>query len=184
MRSLLRRADKAEAQKKYDEAEKLYIQALTIFPDAFEAQAQLARLYLQTNRESKAVAIYQQLIQEHDNVSYYSNLGLAHFRLGQFTEACDFYNRALLKDPSSPDRCSALGRAYIAADKIEKAIPLLKKAVERMPRDTELLSDLASCYLHCGDSANARIIYSQINKLEPYNESVKQKLKELRIKES
>lgn len=179
MRSLLRSADKAESQKKYDDAEKLYIKALTIVPDAVEAQARLARLYLQTNRAQKSVNLYLQILQEQEDVSYYANLGLGYYSLERYEEASQAYAQALAKDPANPDRMAALGRAYVAAHRLEEAAPYLEKAAARLSRDTELLSLLAECYRQLDDLENAKLTYMRLNKIEPYNEEVKQKLGEL-----
>ena len=179
MRSLLRSADKAESQKKYDEAEKMYIQALTVVPGAVEVQARLARLYLQTDRAQKAVNIYLQILPEHDDVSYFANLGLGYYALGKYQESCEAYAQALERDNANPERMAALGRAYIASQRIADAVPLLEKAVARLSRDTSLLQLLAECYEALNDADNDRQTYQRMNKLEPYNENVKKKLIEL-----
>ena len=179
MRSLLRSADKAEGQKKFDDAEKMYIKALTVVPGAVEVQARLARLYLQTGREQKAINIYVQIIKEHDDVSYYANLGLGYYALQQYEAACEAYAQALDRDPTNPERLAALGRAYIPAGRVQEAVPLLEKAALRLHRDIDLLHLLADCYTELQDTDNARLTYTKINKLEPYNEQVKKRLQEL-----
>lgn len=179
VRSLLRSAEKAESQKKTEEAEKLYIQALTILPGTHDVRAKLARLYLQTDRAQKAVAIYLEILQERDDVSYYANLGLAYYRLGDYAAACLAYEQALARDPQNPERMAALGRAYVAAGRTADAAPYLEKAAVRLSRDTVLLQLLAECYEQIQDNENAKLTYQKINKLEPYNEPVKQKLGEL-----
>ena len=176
VRSLARMAEKALLQEKYEEAERLFIQALTIQPNALDIQAQLAKLYLTTDRETKAEALYRELIGKRDDVTFHSNLGLAYYRQGKFVEACQAYQEALNRDPQTPERSSALGRACIAAQRFEEAAPLLEKATQRLARDTELLSLLADCYLQLGMKDKAEDAYRRINKIEPYNEEVKSKL--------
>jgi len=179
VRSLTRDAEKAVAQSKFDEAERLFIQALTTNPKAFDVQAQLAKLYLLTDRDHKAEAMYRELLQHRDDVSYFANLGLAYYRQGKYVEACHSYQDALNRDPKSPERTAALGRACIAAQRFEEAAPLLEKAVVRLNRDTALLHLLAECYLQLGHADKAEEVYRRINKLEPYDESVKQKISAL-----
>jgi Tfp pilus assembly protein PilF len=176
VRSLIRQAEKAVAQDKYDDAERIYIQALTVQPHAFDVQAMLAKLYLTTGRENKAEAMYKELLQHRDDVTYHSNLGLAFYKQGKFVEACQSYQEALNRDPQTPDRSAALGRACIAAKRFTEAVPLLEKACARLVRDTELLHLLAESYLQVGDTAKAEEAYRRINKLEPYDEDVKKKL--------
>ncbi len=176
VRSLARMAEKALLQEKYEEAERLFIQALTIQPSALDIQAQLAKLYLTTERETKAEALYRELIGKRDDVTFYSNLGLAYYRQGKFVDACQAYQEALNRDPQTPERSAALGRACIAAQRFEEAAPLLEKATQRLARDTALLSLLADCYLQLGMKDKAEDAYRRINKIEPYNEEVKSKL--------
>jgi tetratricopeptide (TPR) repeat protein len=176
VRSFVHLAEKAMAQQKTDEAERLFIQALTVQPHAYDVQAMLAKLYLTSGRENKAEAMYKELLTHRDDVSLHSNLGLAYYRQGKFVESCQAYQEALNRDSQTPERSSALGRACIAAKRFEEAIPLLEKATARLSRDTELLHLLAECYLQLGATEKAEEAYRRINKLEPYDESVKEKL--------
>jgi tetratricopeptide (TPR) repeat protein len=179
VRSLFRSAEKAVAQGKCDDAERLFIQALTIDPTTCDVRAELAKLYLTTEREPKAEALYKELLQQHDNVSFHSNLGLAYYRQGKYVDACRAYQEALNREPKASERSAALGRACIAAQRFEEAAPLLEKAAARLSRDTELLHLLAECYLQLGHKDRAEETYRRINKIEPYDEQVKGKIAEL-----
>lgn len=176
VRSLMTSAEKAWKLGKFEEVERLLIQALTIHPHDIEVQAQLARLYLTTERENKAEALYRELIAQRDDVSFHANLGLAYYRQEKYLEACQAYQEALNRDPKNPERSSALGRACIAARRFDDAAPLLEKASQFLTRDTELLHLLAECYLQLGEREQAEEAYRRINKLEPYNEDVKAKI--------
>ncbi len=176
VRSLIRQGEKAIAQEKIEDAERLFIQALTVQPMAFDVQAMLAKLYLTTARENKAEAMYRGLLQNRDDVSFHSNLGLAYYRQGKYIEACQAYQEALNRDPQTPERSAALGRACIAAQRFEEAAPLLEKATQRLSRSTELLRLLAESYLQLGNTEKAEETYRRINKVEPYDEEVKAKL--------
>lgn len=177
VRSLVRSAEKALKQGKNDDVEKLLIQALTIHPHDQEVRAQLAKLYLTTGRESKAEAMYKELLGSHDDVSFHANLGLAYYRQEKYVDACYAYQEALNRDPKNPERSAALGRACIAAHRFEEAAPLLEKACAFLSRDTGLLHMLAESYLQLNDREKAEETYRRINRLEPYNEEVKAKMK-------
>lgn len=176
VRSLIRQAEKAIAQEKIEEAERLFIQALTVQPQAYDVQAMLAKLYLTTARENKAEAMYRELLLSRDDVSFHSNLGLAYYRQAKYVDACHAYQEALNRDPQTPERSAALGRACIAAQRYEEAAPLLEKASQRLSRSTELLHLLAECYLQLANTEKAEETYRRINKIEPYDEEVKAKL--------
>ena len=179
VRSLMRSAEKEIALQNFDKAEHLFIQALTIHPDATDIQAHLAKLYLTTNREAKAEALYKELILKRTDVSFFANLGLAYYKQGKFVESCYAYQEALNHDPQTPERSAALGRACIAAKRFADAAPLLEKAASRLARDTELLNLLAECYLQLNQHDKAEEVYRRINRIEPYNEGVKQKISAL-----
>ncbi len=176
VRSLIRQAEKALAQSKTEEAERLFIQALTVQPQALDVQAQLAKLYLTSNRENKAEALYKELLTQRQDVSFFANLGLAYYRQAKYIEACQSYQEALNREPQVPERSFALGKACIAAQRYEEAAPLLEKASVRLSRDTGLLHLLAECYMQLGHTDKAEETYRRINKLEPYDEEVKAKL--------
>jgi len=175
-RAFLHRAEKAIAQGKIDVAEGLLIQALTVNPEAHDVRAELAKLYLTAGRDQKAEAMYKELLQYKDDASFYGNLGLAYYRQGKFEDACEAYQAALNRDENNPDRLASLGRACIATQRFADAIALLEKATLRLSRDIKLLLLLAECYLQIKDRSKAQETYQRINKLEPYNEDVKEKL--------
>jgi Flp pilus assembly protein TadD len=180
VRMLVRSAEKAWKQDKLEEVERLLIQALTIQPHAHDVRAELGKLYLTTGRESKAEAMYKELLQHRNDVSFHANLGLAYYRQGLYIEACHAYQEALNLEPKNPERCAALGRACIAAHRFEEAAPLLEKASTFLARDTELLHLLAECYLQLGDREKAEETYRRIHKLEPYNDAIKNKIQSIR----
>jgi tetratricopeptide (TPR) repeat protein len=183
VRSLMRGAEKEIALQNFAEAEHLLIQALTINPESTETQAELAKLYLTTKREAKAEALYKELVAKRSDVSFYANLGLAYYMQAKYVDACFAYQEALNLDPQTPERSAALGRACIAARRFEDAAPLLEKALLRLSRDIELLHLLAECYVQLGNNVKAEEVYRRINKIEPYNEGVKQKITALSAKE-
>jgi Flp pilus assembly protein TadD len=183
VRSLMRAAEKEIALQNFSEAEHLLIQALTINPDTIETQAELAKLYLSTHREAKAEALYKELTAKRDDVSFFANLGLSYYMQAKYVDACFAYQEALNRDAQTPERSAALGRACIAAQRFKEAAPLLEKAISRLSRDTELLHLLAECYIQLGENAKAEETYRRINRIEPYNEGVKQKITALSTKE-
>jgi len=182
VRSLLRTAEKEIALGRHAEGEALLIQALTVLPDSLDVQAELAKLYLTTERYAKAEALYQELLTKRDDVGLHANLGLSYYMQGKYVEACYSYQEALNRDPQTPERSAALSRACIAARRYNDAVPLLEKALTRLSKDTELLHLLAECHLQLEDHAKAEEVYRRINKIEPYNEGVKQKISALASK--
>jgi len=179
VKTLLRQAEKSLAKQDARAAERALIQALTIQPDAKEVQAELARLYLDSNREPKAEALYRELLQTVPDPALYANLGLSCYKQEKFVEACFAYQEALNLDPKDPSRSYDLGRACIAAHRFADAAPLLEKAAASLTKDTALLHLLAQCYLQLKESEKAEEVYRRINRLEPGDEEVKKKITSL-----
>lgn len=169
-------AQKALARQKVEEAEKYFIQALTVHADTCEVRAELAKLYLTTGRASKAEAMYRELIADRPEVSFFANLGLACYRQGKFLDACTAYKEAYQQDPKNLMRAASLGRSCMAAGLMVEAADYLEKASVGCARDTELLRLLAECYIHVGDRSKAQDTYRRVNKLEPYNEEIKERM--------
>jgi len=180
VRSLQRRAEKAAAQRRYSEAERLYISALTLDPGAHEVQLDLAKLYLTIGRLQKAEALFREVLHTEDDAESFGYLGQALYEQGRFSEAQDAYTEALERDPSDPHRQYALGRAALAAGDYESSAQLLEKASTRLSRDTELLRMLADCFDHLGYRDHAEETYARINRLEPYDEKIKERLTHIR----
>ena len=175
-RSLVREAEKAIARRSYDEAERLLIQVLTADPNSSEGQAHLAKLYIKTDRNAKAEALYRELLVEQTDVSFHANLGLACYKQGKYEEACQAYQEALNLDSKNPERAAALGRACIAAKRFDEAAELLEFATERLARDVALLTILAECYERLGKKGEAQDTYQKIHRLQPYDEAIKEKI--------
>lgn len=175
-RSLLREAEKVMARRRYDEAEKLLIQALTTAPTSTEARAQLAKLYLLLDKNAKAEALYRELLTDIDDMSFHANLGLACYKQGKYEESCQAYQQALNLDPKNPERAAALGRACIAAKHFTEAAELLEHATERLARDTALLQMLGECYERLNQPRDAEEAYKKIHRLQPYDEAIKAKI--------
>ena len=169
-------AQKALARQKIEDAERYFIQALTVSAHAYDVRAELAKLYLTTERASKAEAMYRELILDRPEVSFFANLGLACYQQGKFTDACAAYKEAYEQDPKNPMRAASLGRSCMAAGLMAEAAQYLEKASLGCARDTELLRLLAECYVHVGDRPSAQDAYRRVNKLEPYDEDIKERM--------
>ncbi len=175
-RSLLREAEKAVARRRYDEAEKILIQALTTCSTSIDVKAQLAKLYILGGRDAKAEALYRELLNESQEVSFYANLGLSCYKQNKFEEACEAYKKALDLDPKNPERAAALGRACMAAKHYTDAVVYLERATERLARDTTLLAMLGECFERLHQPHEAQEAYKKIHRLQPYDQAVKEKI--------
>jgi Flp pilus assembly protein TadD len=179
VRTLIRDADRSLAKQDYEGAEKELIKALTVNHEDREVKTKLAKVYLETGMEPKAEALYTELLTGNKSPELYSNLGLTFYKQKKYTDSCHAYQESLNLDPQNPDRSYNLGRACIAAKRFEEAVPLLKKASQSLTKDIGLLRLLAECHLQLGDREGAQVAYNEINRLDPRDEDVKTKIREL-----
>lgn len=179
VRTLLRDAEKASATKNVRVAERALIQALTIDPGARDVKAELAHLYLDTERAKKAEALYHELLARHPDPTLFADCGRACSKQGKFAEACAAFRMALEHDGGNPARCADCGRACIAAERFAEAAPLLERAVKASPRNLELLHLLGNCLLTLGETDRAGSVFRRIHRLDPRDTAVKEKLRVL-----
>ena len=176
IRALVYRAEKSISRGHKEEAENFYIQALTVNTYAHHVQAALAKLYLESGKLEKAEALYKEALRAGEDPTYYANLGLTYYQQGKFEQSCFAYREAYNRDTQNPDRSFTLGRACMAAGQFEHAVDFLEKASVRLSRNTELLRMLAESYERLGKIGDAQETYRKINRLVPYDETVKAKI--------
>lgn len=89
--------------RKFDEAEKVFKQAISDFPDEKLPYARLAGLYLTNNDAVKAKGAYQDaIIHDPENPRLFLGLALAYMHLKSYSEAEVMTRRALELDPDLP----------------------------------------------------------------------------------
>lgn len=179
LRGIVRLVDQAMRKENWQEAERLYIQALTIRPDAHDMQAELAKLYLNTGRQQKAEALYREILENSDDPACFSNLGLAYYKQNKFGLACDAYSEAYKRSQQDPAGALNLGRALVAAGEYGPAIEYLEKAAVKFWRDIDVLEMLVTCYEQLNMQLELLDAYKRINKIQPYNREIRSKIEVL-----
>jgi tetratricopeptide (TPR) repeat protein len=98
-------------------------------------------------------------------------LGLAHYRLRNFSEAARHLAAALEREEpgSAPwkQTVEILGVAYFFEGRWQEAEPLLEQASGWKPDDSELLYTLAMTYVQSGRANQARVPFSKIFQVDP-----------------
>ena len=98
-------------------------------------------------------------------------LGLAHYRLRNFSEAVQHLAAALEREEpeSAPwkQTVEILGVAYFFEGRWQEAEPLLEQASGWKPHDSELLYTLAMTYVRSGRENQARVPFSKIFQVDP-----------------
>jgi tetratricopeptide (TPR) repeat protein len=95
---------------------------------------ELASLYEQAKQPAEAIKIYREFP---ENAAAQEHLGQLMLENKQYADAIPRLEAAFGKDPTSANR-AALAAAYVFAGQIDKALPLLEKAVAAEPSNYDL----------------------------------------------
>jgi len=136
---------------RYQEAADYYQKALTLNPELSTANYNLARSYLQVGRTADAVAILQRLLTDDpSNLLLKETLGYARYLEGNSEEALSLFLSVI---EASPYRTRALFNAaliYIDRGRFATALPLLERAHNAAPSDSEVKLYLGIALLEAG----------------------------------
>jgi len=163
-----------------DEAVKLLVQALAIDPVNTTAQQKLAMLYMQKQMYSAAAALFKQLGELTNDAVHYSNLGLALYQQQEFEASKEAYQRAVVLDPSRPQRFVSLAQVYRSLDQLSNAVIAATKAHDMEPENMDflfLIADLQMDLKNYEESLNA---LTKILELEPKNSEAKNYLRRVK----
>lgn len=132
--------------KKLEEAEKEYLEALKLNPEEPMAHNNLGLIYLNRGELEKAK---QELEKERESNPYYDavyfNLGLLSYRMGKITEAEEFWKKALELNPGYADAWHSLAVAYYEEKNFAEASKFAREALRRgAPLPEELLKLIQS----------------------------------------
>jgi Flp pilus assembly protein TadD len=136
-------------------------------------QLQAARQAEASYNYSDAVSIYQTLYSQHQGdmdlgMSLARNLRFA----GQPGAEIALVGQLMTKGGRSAPLLLELGKAYLAADQDNLALPTLLEAKSKEPNNWEVLSTLGVAYDYQGSYADARDAYAQALVASPSNATV------------
>jgi Flp pilus assembly protein TadD len=136
-------------------------------------QLQAARQAEANYNYSDALAIYQTLYSQHPGdldlgMSLARNMRFA----GQPGGEIGLVNQLITKNGRSVPLLLELGKAYLAADQDNLALPTLLEARSKEPNNWEVLSTLGVAYDYQGSYADARDAYAQALVASPSNATV------------
>lgn len=145
-----------------------------------EANASLQAAQLQAAQQAEAsynyndaVGIYQGLyVQNPNDMSLGLNLARNMRFSGRAQNAIVVIGQLIAKQGRTPPLLTELGKAYLAADQDNLALPTLLEAKQKAPSDWEILSTLGVAYDYQGNYADARVAYTEALIASPSNPTV------------
>jgi Flp pilus assembly protein TadD len=137
------------------------------------AQRQAAKQAEASYNYSDAVGIYQSLYNQHpDDLELAMSLARNLRFSGQPQNEITLVNQLIGKNGRTKPLLIELGKAYLASDQDNLALPTLLEAKSQDPKDWEVLSSLGVAYDYQGDYADARDAYAQALIASPSNPTV------------
>jgi Tfp pilus assembly protein PilF len=121
-------------QGKLADADPHFRQAASLEPKYRDYLLELADYYEKNKQTAEAIAIYKEFP---DNAAAQEHLGTLMLDNKQYADAIPRLEAAYAKDATQANR-AALSASYIFAGQVEKALPLLAKAVETEPGNYDL----------------------------------------------
>jgi tetratricopeptide (TPR) repeat protein len=163
-------------KKAYPEAEKHYLNALSLSGNDPAYQNNLAALYLDMQRWDDAVTHFRQassnLLFGTPEVAL-TGMGFAYFQKGNYLDAIGAYKKALERNDRYPVAHMRLGETYYALDKWDMAIDSYGKAIALAPIYSEAYYKLGLAYMKNGRQDEAKTAFAEVVRLAPTAEIAK-----------
>jgi len=141
-------------QGRIEEAATQFLHVIRLAPDNVIARANLGGLYYFMGRMDEACEALERSITIKPNHRAYNNLATIHYQEGQYEDAADMYEKALMHDDRDYRVWGNLASSYRQLDRQELADARYRKAIEKAerlltvnPRDPALLTNLAGYYV-------------------------------------
>jgi len=149
-------------QAEYDKAQAMFEKAVALAPDSYRNYTNLGASLLYEGKDEDATRALEKSIAIRPSYQAYESVAVAYFRLRKFDQAARTTQEALKLDNSDYQTWGNLGDAYYyggnkpsAIESYKKAISMADQRLKINPRDTDVLSDLASYWSMLGDRTRA-----------------------------
>jgi protein O-GlcNAc transferase len=142
LQRLLQRALAAHRQGALEEAERLYLEALQLAPESFEAQHLLGVLRGQQGRYEEALELVCAALKAKPReVGMLANHGLILYMMKRPQEALVSFDQALAIRPDNPEALANRGNALAALQRYTEALASYDRALAVRPRYAEALNN-------------------------------------------
>ena len=149
-------------QAEYDKAQAMFEKAVAVKPDSYRNYSNLGGTLLYEGKDDEARRVLEKSIAIRPSYQAYESLAVAYFRLRKFDQAARTTQEALKLDDTDYQTWGNLADAYYyggnktsAVEPYKKAISLAEQRLKINPRDSDVLSDLASYWSMLGDRTRA-----------------------------
>jgi tetratricopeptide (TPR) repeat protein len=145
--AILQGAMEADRAMRFDEAIALFREAYALQPDNYNPLRDVGRILLLQGRAVEARAVLEVVARKLPRApDVLVNLGVATMDSGDIAGALPNFQMAIVADPGFAPAHFNLGRALIALQRPDEAIPALAEAARLQPQKAENISMLATAY--------------------------------------
>jgi tetratricopeptide (TPR) repeat protein len=165
-----------EAEKKKDEAEQMYLEALYQDPTALEPMSRLYLLYQTTQDPAKIMKLERLLVasleKKKDSAIHHDWLGQVFMREGQYDKARMAFQTAIGLAPTEAPFRISLGGLDAKQGKLDDAIADFQKALELKPDHSLALFNLGTVYALKGEMDKALEYFQRAERAGPPNHTL------------
>lgn len=139
-----------------EEAKEILAAAVETDPDEYRGYLALGGVYASLKEYEDAAALYERAIAHIDTSDstfwpLYYRMGIAYERIKQWDKAEAAFKHALELSPDQPDVLNYLGYSWIDMNiNLDEGLEMIRKAVERRPRDGYIVDSLGWVYYRLG----------------------------------
>jgi len=156
-------AQQAQRSNDYATAEREYRIVLSLAPDFAEVHMNLGLLYQLQDRIPEAMTEFRRALKIKPTLAGANFfLGVDYCKMGEGAKAIPYLNAAVREEPNRPDIWSWLATAQELSGEIHSEVVTIKRALELLPLDVDLLYLLGHAYARLG---NEEVV--QLQKLAP-----------------
>ena len=146
---------------------------LSVNPENTEIKYLLSLALLQQNKIDDAIAILDEILKaDENNVDVLNTLAIANEKLGYFSKALDYYQKAVKLMPHSVALAVNMAELLRTTKQARQAVQVLSEALDFNPDDSRLLDQLAISYTVLGENAKAEHSWLRAIAIEPNNAQV------------
>lgn len=170
---LLTEGEKLAKEENFKEAEKKYIEVVSLDRRNTEAYKSLGEIYFQMKEFSHAKEIFQHILKlDEGSDSAYSSLGLIATAEGHLEEAKNDYLQSLAINNKVANHHINLGEIYYSLKKDKKALDCFQEAVRLEPNNPKNLDCLLEACIKCKEKELAKKTFQKLKEVNPENEKL------------
>ncbi len=149
----------------YKQAHNYFIRILSIKPNDCRARLLIAETFHRGGLYRKAAEIFSAFALP--NRTTHFNAGLNYLYAGDSANAIKYFSLVLEANPENLDATLNMGIAFMIGNKLEKALPWLKKARRMKPDSPRIWTNLGDYYSRKGDLSQAQTSFRKAILLDP-----------------